>query len=525
MFDSEFAAVSDEELVAAIEDGVRAEAIAGARRLAAVAELTHRRVDDGDPRALWVIDPWASAAAEVAAAMAVGTRRASGQMRIAAALRDRLPAVAALYWAGAVSSRVVAEITWSTQLVVDGQALALIDAAAAERAAGWEALSEDKLRQAVEVWVHRYDPDAVRRTHTRARARDFTVGCYDDDAETAAVWGRLLAHDAAVFDARVTAMARAVCAADPRSIGERRSDAVGALGNGLTQLACRCGSTDCPAATTPPPTNVVIRVIADHAALNHATTDQTATEPAAAPQAATDGAAPETTALQPVTEPTPDDSPEPQPVTEPATDAAARRPARRVSSPALLLGRGVLPNALLAEAIRAGATIKAIRMPGAEPEPRYRPSDELAEFVRMRDLYCRFPGCPVPADRCDIDHARPWPYGPTHASNCNCKCRQHHLLKTFWTGLGGWADQQYPDGTVVWTAPSGKKYRTQPGSRLFFPDWDITTAALPPPTTQPPPTSPGRGLKMPRRQRTRAADHTARIHAERAHNQLDTPPF
>ncbi|HEV7850778.1 MAG TPA: hypothetical protein VGP27_05355, partial [Mycobacterium sp.] len=44
MFGSMFAAASDEELVAAIEDGVRQEAIAGARRLSAIAELTRRRI-------------------------------------------------------------------------------------------------------------------------------------------------------------------------------------------------------------------------------------------------------------------------------------------------------------------------------------------------------------------------------------------------------------------------------------------------------------------------------------------------
>jgi hypothetical protein len=90
----------------------------------------------------------------------------------------------------------------------------------------------------------------------------------------------------------------------------------------------------------------------------------------------------------------------------------------------------VLPNALLAEAIRNGALIKPIRTPGAGPEPRYRPSAELAEFVRMRDLFCRFPGCPVSADRCDIDHVRPWPWGPTHPSNLNCKCRKQYKNKT-----------------------------------------------------------------------------------------------
>ena len=124
MFDSEFAAASDVELVAAIEDGVRQEAIAGARRLAAIAELTRRRIDDDDERALWVFDSWASTAAEVGAAMAIGSRRASGQMRIAEALREHLPQVAALYGKGALSSRLVSTITWATRLVQGEQAWA-----------------------------------------------------------------------------------------------------------------------------------------------------------------------------------------------------------------------------------------------------------------------------------------------------------------------------------------------------------------------------------------------------------------
>ena len=54
-------------------------------------------------------------------------------------------------------------------------------------------------------------------------------------------------------------------------------------------------------------------------------------------------------------------------------------------------------------------------------------------------------------------------------------------MKTFWTGIGGWNDEQRPDGTVIWTSPSGKAYTTQPGSRLFFPAWNVTTADLSPP--------------------------------------------
>lgn len=182
---------------------------------------------------------------------------------------------------------------------------------------------------------------------------------------------------------------------------------------------------------------------------------------------------------------------------------------------AVLLGRGVLPAAVLTEAIRAGAKVKPLMLPHTEPEPHYRPSAELAEFIRMRDLHCRFPGCDVSADRCDIDHVEPWPLGPTHPSNLNCKCRTHHLLKTFWGGPGGWIDKQRSDGTVTWTAPDGQVYITRPGSDLFFPEWNTTTADLPPPQQATPP-DPARAMMMPKRRRRREADEAARIAAERA---------
>ncbi len=478
MFDSEFVAASDEELVAAIEDGVRQEAIAGARRLAAIAELTRRRVDDDDERVWWAFDPWDSTAAEVAAAMAIGSRRASGQMRIAEALREHLPRVAALYCKGALGTRLVSAITWGTRLVQGDEAWANIDAAIAERATNWERLSEDKLRAAVDVQVARYDPDAQRRTDTRVRGRDFTIGACDDDAETASVWGRLLAPDAAVMRERVTAMVTGLCDADPRSAGERRSDAAGAIANGNDTLACRCGSPDCPTAGVKPRSHVVIRVIADQAAIDDATAELAASHDATADQSATAEDQSTATAEDDSSATAEDDS------------SATAKTTQRPRPPALLLGRGVLPNALLAEAIRNGATITPIRTPNAEPEPHYRPSPALAEFVRMRDMFCRFPGCPVAADRCDLDHARPWPFGPTHPSNLNCKCRRHHLLKTFWTGIGGWKDEQLADGTLIWTSPSGATYTTQPGCRLFFPAWNVTTAELPPPQTNPHPTHP-----------------------------------
>jgi hypothetical protein len=467
MFDSEFSTADDATVVAAIEEGTRAEAAAGARRLAAIAELARRRVVDDDERATWAFDGWASAAAEVAAAMTVGQRRASAQMRIAVALRDRLPRVAALYMQGALSTRVVSAITWRTQLVEDPEALALIDAALAEGATNWGPLSEDRLDQAIDAWILRFDPAAVRRTESCARGRDFVIGDIDDPAETTSVWGRLLATDAAVLKRRIAQMVQGVCDDDPRTMGERRSDAVGAILTGNSHLACQCGSNTCPAADAPTSSNVVIRVLADQSTIDAATAsvDHVVTPP-----------------------------------------------------PALIVGEGVVPTPLLAQLIRGGAKVRPISMPSNEPEPHYRPSAELAEFVRMRDLYCRAPGCDVPGDRCDLDHTIPYPIGPTHASNIKCLCRTNHLMKTF----GGWHDIQLPDGTVIWISPSGRKYITKPGSRLFFATWDTTTADLPPPSLVVPNTG-DRGLMMPRRRRTRAAEHAAWIKAERARNQAPAP--
>ena len=120
---------------------------------------------------------------------------------------------------------------------------------------------------------------------------------------------------------------------------------------------------------------------------------------------------------------------------------------------------------------------------------------------------------------------------------CSLASRCHHLLKTFYTGFGGWADRQLPDGTVDWTAPSGHTYATAPGGSIFFPVLAASTGELTITTGTGPPTV-GRGLMMPRRKRTRAADRQYRIASERGINEerlsqqrrkhaarYDPPPF
>ena len=83
---------------------------------------------------------------------------------------------------------------------------------------------------------------------------------------------------------------------------------------------------------------------------------------------------------------------------------------------------------------------------------------------------------------------------------------------------------------MIWKSPTGKTYKTLPGSRIFFPGWDTTTAELPERRTPVVPVS-NRGMMMPRLRRTRAADRARRINEERALNDAyvaernKPPPF
>jgi hypothetical protein len=325
---------------------------------------------------------------------------------------------------------------------------------------------------------------------------------------------------------------------DPRTPAQRLADALGALAANAEHLACRCESPDCPATSGDDgrASTVSIHIVAPAAALAlppdplihgdgtpprrpepepPATSRPPAaeTEPPAQPDPSGAQSHPPAPAQ---TEPVATDTQSPPPEPEPA-------PPR--SPTGVIIGGGIVPAPLLAELIRHGAKVRYVQPPDTAAEPQDRPSTALAEFVRSRDLTCRAPGCNRAADLTDIDHTIPWPTGPTHPSNTSCKCRQHHLLKTFWTGEGGGSDQQRPDGSVIWTTPAAVTYTTRPGAALFFPDGNITTA--PPPTVPPPKGTkpPGNNLDNFKRKHTRTQDRERRINAERARNTENRSPF
>jgi hypothetical protein len=216
----------------------------------------------------------------------------------------------------------------------------------------------------------RVDRAAVRRRAERIAGRAVFVGAVDNGlAELSAT---LFATDAFAVSDRSSALAATVRASDPRTVAQRRADAFAALAVGADRLGCGCGSPDCPAGGTAA-SPVVIHVIVEQATL--------------------DG---------------------------------------RGDTPGVLSGYdGLLPPELVAQ-LAASARLRPLILPTlTAPEPGYTPSKALADYVRYRDLTCRFPNCDQPALACDVDRTVPHgDGGHTHPSNLKCLCRFHQRCRT-----------------------------------------------------------------------------------------------
>jgi hypothetical protein len=464
-----FEGCGDGELLVAMQEGQRAERAAIARRLMAAGRLCQQRLARmGDEHGNWCVDDWEDIAAEVGAELGISRGRASSQLHYGRMLLERFPRLAAVFAAGEVDFRVLAAIDFRTALITDAGVLAAVDEQLARKAPNWNKLSREKITELVDWLVHELDPAAVRVARQSDLDRHIIVDA--SQGGMADLWGSVRAEAGAALDKKLDELAATVCNDDPRTKRQRRADALTALAGGQAAMECSCGSVDCPAKDAGrSPGQIVIHVLAEAATVRGES-----------------------------------------------------------DRPGYLPGFGALP----ADAVRdlaEGATLRPVRQPMQWPvEEGYRPSAALADFVRCRDLTCRFPGCDEPAAVCDLDHTVPWPLGPTHPSNLKLYCRIHHLLKTFYTGPTGWNDRQLPDGTLVITAPNGRTYTTTPKGALFFPQLATPTGELRLPTDRPPPHS-NRTLMMPTRKRTRAQDRAYRIQWERGLNEArwaaDPPPF
>jgi hypothetical protein len=365
--------------------------------------------------------------------------------------------VGELFKAGDIDYRAFQTIVFHTDLITDPEVLAAVDAELGVTVPLWPSLSKGRLSAKVAKVVARADADAVRRRKQRQADREISIWAGQDGVSH--LEGTLLTPDAHALQQRLTALAATVCEHDPRNRDQRRADAFGALAAGADRLGCQCGRDDCAAGKRPAASPVVIHVIAEQATLT----------------------------------------------------GSGLAPGSMVSA------EGLITPELVTELATTAKLVPLIHPGDAAPEKGYVPSAALADFVRCRDLTCRWPGCDEPAIHCDIDHSVPYSQGgPTHAANLNCKCRTHHLVKTF----GGWGEKQLADGTLILTSPSGHTYVTTPGSALLFPSLCYSVGGMPTPEADPPTDycAQQRTAMMPKRRRTRAQNRAARIATERRHN-------
>jgi hypothetical protein len=404
----------------------------------------------------WAVDTEEAVSAEIAAALRISQGLAGSQLSYARAMRERLPKVADVFKAGDIDQRTFATIVFRTDLITDREVLAAVDGQVAVTVVRWPSMTQRRLAGQIDKIVAKVDADAVRRRKERRTEREIWFA--DLDGGLSEIHGSLLSPDAHALEKRLNALSTTVCEHDPRNREQRRADALGTLAAGADRLGCRCGRSDCTAGKQAAATAVVIHVIADQATIEG-----------------------------------------------------------RGLTPASEMGaNGLIGPELVAELAASARLVPLVHPIDAAPEPGYAPSKALADFVRCRDMTCRWPGCDRPASDCDLDHTIPYAQGgPTHASNLKCYCRTHHLVKTFW----GWRDQQLPDGTLILTSPSGHTSVTTPGSALLFPSLCLSTGGIPAPEADPPADHRGqRTAMMPKRRRTRAQNRAHRIATERRQN-------
>ncbi|WP_293334078.1 HNH endonuclease signature motif containing protein [Mycobacterium sp.] len=451
MFESESAADVIDRMCAAS----RAENRAAGERLVAIGELDVLRLRERGECETYCTDTWDAVTAEVAAALQISQGLAASYVESARILRNRLPRVGAALVAGDITFWTFQTIAYRTELITDTEVMASVDAELAAKVRRWASMTRGRLVACIDRVVERMDRDAVRRRRKAKEDRKLSIS--DSGNGLSDIFGRLVSTDAHAVDKRLDALADTVCADDPRTRMQRRADAMGALAVGAERLACRCGLPACPAGATSAPPAVVIHVVAE--------------------QATVEGAA---------------------------------------QTPGFVVGTEELfPAELVAELAASAKLAPLIHPTDASPERGYTPSRGLAEFIRCRDLTCRFPGCDRSALNCDLDHTVPHDQGgATHASNLKCLCRQHHLIKTFW----GWRDKQLPDGTVIWTSPSAHTYVTTPGSALLFPSLCVPTGDLPAPEQAGRQRCADKTATMPLRTSTRAQNRARYVKAERRLN-------
>ncbi len=430
----------DAVLLEAIDAFDRLVAWAVSRQAVAVNELRRRRQSQG--RAAFVAD-------EVAARL--GTTRAAGQRIVGEAMGlEQVPQVWDALDRGAVDPRKAAMLC---DEILALPALLRFDVASEVVPLAGD-LTVPALRGRIRRRALAADPDAAARAHERERRGRYVSL---DPVRDGMAWlhAYLPAPDAVAVHATLSALADAAPSDDPRGMDERRADAlVDVVTRWLDAGTCPDGTPLPRRQRRRPHLQVTV---------------------AASTLAGEDDAPAELAGYGPI------------------SAEMARRIAREATwSPVEVDARTGEARAVPSDRdgrVRSGAppgsrpagSRPAGSRPASSRPAGYRPPAALADDVLARDRTCTFPGCRVPAVRCDLDHIEPFdPTLPaddqTVGANLHALCRHHHNLKTH----GGWrVERDEATGRTTWTAPTGHAYVREPVPAPGAPAAEAPAASAP----------------------------------------------
>ena len=494
-----------EALYSALERNARQIAVLQAEQVRLLAEYNevHERV--------CVLFP-DSVTDDIALALHSTLNMANRRLTLAQTLVTRLPGTLAALEVGDLDLPRAEAIAEATRPLTDELAAEVED----QILAGAVEQNPNQLRRAAAKAVLQLDPEGAEERHVRRRA-DRYVEIVPAAEGMADLYALLPGEDAMRIKVRLDAYAKAQPKADPRTMDQRRADAMTDL-----LLDRSVGPITTTVHVTAPATLLATATQAALAAPHHAAGKPRTGKPAAGspgpaghtrpanrpPQAGPAGRPSPTkhrhTATPAAATPVP---PAPAPaVPVPATPGTAT-PAPTVSAasapasaapaspadtptaasdltgsyPAELAGYGVITAGQVVALASQDATWRRLLTDPVTGELsdlarcQYRPPAALADHVRARDRQCVFPGCVVPAARCDLDHRVPYPGGETSVENLAALCRHHHRLKH----QAGWRLRRRADGAHVWTSPQEREY--------LNPTIPLTPPAPPPAPPEPPP--------------------------------------
>lgn len=334
----DFQAMSDEGLIDALRTAHGASAAAQAAEVFAVRELYRRHRSVSAEPGPGGVRAGEFAATEAAVALQVDEGSAAAMIDVGLALEDWLPRTRAEFAAGRIDLAKVRVIIDNTRAVA-GDVLGELEPRLLETA---ERTTPVRLRQAAQRWAARLDPGgAQRRRERRQDDRDVRIRAVQDGM--AVFDGLLPAPGAQTVAMRLREMSSEVCAADPRTMPQRRADALVALADGSGRLRCACGrGTRCP-------------------------------------KGKVTGDAPRRPLIQ---------------IGIPADTLLGMRDA-----PAFLAGYGPI-DAALARLLAEHARFQVIP---ERPDDTVTRVPRLDREVRALDGMCRFPGCTIPAAESELD--------------------------------------------------------------------------------------------------------------------------